>query len=241
MRSLYSRTSCAEPVYSSHGLRQLADAPFQLRRPHHPRVGPEPEDPAHHLRTEAHSQPDVHPPGPLERFLRAVPAVARHERFPRADEAHLDVLDGILLLDRDPEAVREDALGIVAVLVGIRERASYGIGGLDSGKAVGMGLCVLPPPDDVELVVVDRERERLDADRPPRALEVPVAELEGAAPLERVHHLLEQLLVLGERFLAAADDEDELAAEILEPLGMEGVAGQVVDEVVHALLVARPL
>ncbi|MFL5405196.1 MAG: hypothetical protein ACJ79O_04960 [Myxococcales bacterium] len=72
-------------------------------------------------------------------------------------------------------------------------------------------------------------------------LEVPVAKLEGAAPLERVHHLLEQLLVLGERFLAAADDEHELAAEILEPLGMEGVAAQVVDEVVHALLVARPL
>jgi len=43
--------------------------------------------------------------------------------------------------------------------------------------------------------------ERLDADRTARAVEAPVPDLETAAALERVDHLLEQLLLFGKRLL----------------------------------------
>src|SRR5207237_340351 len=129
-----------------------------------------------------------------------------------------DLLDRILLLDGDAEAVGEDALGIVAVLVGIREWTSDRLGGLDAREPVGMRLCPARPSDDVELVVVDGERERLDAQRAARALEIAVPDLQRAAALEGVDHFLEELFLLGQRLLAAPHQEDELTPEILEAL-----------------------
>src|SRR5256885_3336696 len=104
-----------------------------------------------------------------------------------------------------------------------------------------MGIRAPWPADDVELVIVDRERERFDAHGAPRALEVAVADLQRPPALERIHHLLEHLLVFGERLLASADEEDELAPEILEAVRVQRVAAEVVHEIVHALLVARAL
>jgi len=56
------------------------------------------------------------------------------------------------------------------------------------------------PRDDVQLVVVECQGERLDADRTARAVEAPVPDLETAAALERVDHFLEQFLLLGSAF-----------------------------------------
>ena len=123
------------------------------------------------------------PARPDERLLRAVPAVARDERLPRRREAHLDLLDRVLLLHRDAEAVGEDPLRVVAVLVRIRERPAHRLRGFDAREPVRVGIGTARPPDDVELVIVDGERERLDAHRAPRALEVAVADLQRPPPL----------------------------------------------------------
>src|SRR5205814_3836268 len=120
-------------------------------------------------------------------------------------------------------------------------RPAHRLRGFDAREPVRAGIGTARPPDDVELVIVDGERERLDAHRAPRALEVAVADLQRPPPPERVDHLLEHLFVLGKRLLAAADEKDELPPEILEPLRVQRVAAQVVHEIVHALLVAGPL
>src|SRR5258708_6217484 len=94
--------------------------------------------------------------------------------------------------------------------------------------------------DDVELVVVESQRERLDAHRAARAVEAAVLDLQSAPALERVDHFFEQIFLLGKGLLAAADGEDELAPRILEPLWMERVPADVVHQIVHAGLVAGP-
>src|SRR5216683_1232732 len=224
-----------------HLLRQARDAPCQRPRRDDANVGAESEQPADDLRADPNLEAHVDPAGALEGFLRAMPAMAAHERRPPRREAHLDVLDRVFLVDLDAEALGEDALRIVAVLVRVPERAPRGLGGLQPGEAVGMRGTAARPPDHVELVIVDRERERLDAQRLPLSVEAPVPDLQAATALERVDDLLEQLFLLGKRLLAAPDEEDELAAEVLEPLGMERFPGDVMDQVAHASLVARAL
>src|SRR5713226_918814 len=95
--------------------------------------------------------------------------------------------------------------------------------------------------DDVKLVVVEGQRERLDAHRAAGAVEAAVLDLQSAAALERVDHFFEQIFLLGKGLLAAADEEDELAPRILEPLRMERVPADVVHQIMHAGLVAGPL
>ena len=90
-------------------------------------------------------------------------------------------------------------------------------------------------------MIVDGEREGLDAQRLARAVEGPVADLQAAPALDRIHHFLEQLFLLRKGLLAAANEEDELPPGILEPLGMDGVAADVVHQVAHAFLVAGAL
>src|SRR5205085_1412211 len=121
------------------------------------------------------------------------------------------------------------------------ERAAGGLGGLDAREAVRVRRAAAGAADDVELVIVEAERERLDADGFAGSVEAAIADLQGAAPLERVDHFLEEVLVLRQRLLAAADEEHELAARVLEALRVERVAADVVDEVVHPRLVAGAL
>ena len=47
------------------------------------------------------------------------------------------------------------------------------------------------PADDVELVIVHRERERLDAQRLPLAVEAAVFDAQAAPTLQRIDHLVE--------------------------------------------------
>src|SRR6202521_5998183 len=94
--------------------------------------------------------------------------------------------------------------------------------------------------DDVELVVVESQRERLDAHRAARAVEAAVLDLQSAAPLERVDHFFEQIFLFGKCLFAAADEEDKLAPRILEPLWMERVPADVVHKIVHAGLITGP-
>src|SRR5207253_3986492 len=121
------------------------------------------------------------------------------------------------LVDEDAEAVGEDPLRVVAVLVRVLERAAGDLGALESGEAIRMGRPASRPPDDVELVIVDGQRERLDAQRLAGAVEGAVPALQPAPALDGVHDLLEQLFLLRERLFPAADEEDELAPGILEP------------------------
>src|SRR5207237_715351 len=103
------------------------------------------------------------------RLLRTVPAVAADERYPPRRQAHLDLLDGIFIVDDDAEAVGEDAFRVVAVLVRVGKRAAHGLGRLDPREAIGVRRAAARPPDDVELMIVDGERQRLDAHRFARA------------------------------------------------------------------------
>src|SRR5262249_7431091 len=199
------------------------DAAAQDRRSDHPDVGAEAEDPGHHLPTEPDAHAGVDPAPAHERLPRAGPTMTADGRRPAPREADLDVVDGVHLVHEDPEAVREHALRVVAVLVRVLERSPDRLGRLDAGEAVGVGLAAARPADDVELVVVDGERERFDADRPARALEVAVAELQPAAALEGVDHLLEHLLLLGEGLLSSPHEEYELPPRILEALGVQRV------------------
>src|SRR5260221_1207859 len=95
--------------------------------------------------------------------------------------------------------------------------------------------------DDVELVVVESERERLDAHRAARTVEASVLDGQPAAPLKRIDDFVQQVLILGKGLLAPAHEEDELPARILEALRIERGAADRVDEVVHAGLLAGPL
>src|SRR5438105_9641982 len=232
--SLFAMRPCHSPC-------DLRDATSQGSRSDDPSIGAKPEDPHDDLGADPDPEPHVDPACVHERFLRPMPAVAAHERRPPRRQAHLDVLDRVLLVDEDAEALREDPLRIVAVLVRILEGPTGGFGRLDPRKAVGVRRAAARPPDHVELVVVDGERERFDAHRAAPAVEAPVSDLQRAPALERVDHLLEQLLVLRKRLFAAPDEEDELPPGILEPLGMDRIPADVVHQIAHAFLVAGAL
>ena len=187
-------------------------------------VGAESEDPGDDLGAETHAHTDVDLAAAHERFLRAVPAVAAHERGPPAGQADLDDVHGVLFVHEDAEAVGEHALRIVAILVRVLERPAHRLGGVDPREPVGVRLAAARAADDVKLVIVDRERERLDAQRLPPAIERPVPDLQAMAPLQRIDDLLEQLLLFRQGFLAAADEEHELPSVVLEPLRVDRLA-----------------
>src|SRR6202022_3335792 len=92
-----------------HPLREAADLPLQSWWTDHAGVGTKPEDPADQLGAESHPQPHWHAPLTHERLLRTGAGVAADERRPPWRQAHLDLLDGIFVVDDDAEAVGEDA------------------------------------------------------------------------------------------------------------------------------------
>jgi len=150
-----------------------------------------------------------------------------------------------------PEGVAKDALRVILgparILEGLVEHVDRG----DAREAVRVkddGGGRRPPArgasrstDHVELVVVDHDRQGLDAERLDLPAEARVLDRDDAMVKDSFDDLVEERGAVEERRLASAAEEPELAVDVLEHGAPPGSADGVGERVADPGLVARAL